>query len=593
MNTERLEAPRPLGQRGSVLLISLLLLTVLSLIGGTFLVLSGTEGRIATNQGLAAQALYVAESGAQAAYREFAASNFQGRTHNGDGTIATAGLLRARAFAGQLVRDDASNNGLQNERNDGWYVWEWNPGDATPSLTSAGLAEEFRFALRPASTAADEDEYLIDVIGSIGQFRRQLQVRGYTEPAFSYALFANGDLSEFVRGQDQAISGKVHANGDMFFRPSGTTLTVDSPSITATGRMIRTTDAWGRDMFSGNTVLIKDASGNYVEMLGGNPGSAMDSDNPDWNNDTPSDGIDGALELWDGIVKDGSLGAVHVDPPPIETMQVGGYYDSYAAIRLRSGDVQYDNSGNDVSAWLGDAVTEKTFYNQSIDMDVTVQEIDVAKLRTSGNWPANGLIYSDVPVRLVNADEFGGDLTIVANHSVYTKGNINSVNKRAVAVISSGRIWHLSNAWSDASSLTHGDKSARQATNGTTVINAAMVDGRPEVHEANFADLDGDGNPDDPSAGDAWANNDQMLESWGGSRTLQKRGSIVHLQFADMADNVYNTGIQPGEVAWSKHSAYSPPTRDYGYDPSLAGLAGQPPFAPLVSKLFLWQEIVP
>jgi hypothetical protein len=84
-----------------------------------------------------------------------------------------------------------------------------------------------------------------------------------------------------------------------------------------------------------------------------------------------------------------------------------------------------------------------------------------------------------------------------------------------------------------------------------------------------------------------------MLESWGSSRTLQKRGSIVHLQFADMADNVYNSGIQPDEVAWSKHAEYSPPKRDYGYDPGFSGMAGQPPFAPLVSKLYLWQEVTP
>jgi len=593
MKNGRIESDHRSGERGAALLIALLMLTVLSLIGGTFLILSNTEGRIATNQGLAAQALYVAESGAHAAYREFAASNFQGRTHNGDGTIATAGLLVPRLFTGTMVRDDAGNNGLRDERNDGWMVWEWNPGDPEPSLTGTGLPEEFRFSLRPSTTAANEDEYILDVTGSVGQFRRRLEVRGYTEPAFSYALFADGPLSEFVRGADQTITGKVHANGDLFFRPSGTTLTLDSPSVTATGQMIRTTDAWGRDMYSGNTVLIRDAAGNPVEMVGGAPGTAMDSENPDWANDDPADGIDGALELWDGIVRDGSLGATRIDPPPVETMQVGGYYDTYASLRIRSGDVQLDNAGNNISGWLGDAVTEKTFYNKSIEADVTIQEIDVQKLKDSGNWPQNGLIYSDVPIRLVNAEELGADLTVVANHSVYTQGSFNSVNKRAAAIISSGRIWHLSSAWSDDPVLTHADKSARQAADGITVVNAAMVDGRPEVNEANYADLDGDGVPDDPGAGTAWAANDALLESWGGTRTLQKRGSIVHLQFADMADNVYNSGILPEEVAWTKHAEYSPPVRDYGYDSALSGLAGQPPFAPMVSKLYLWQEITP
>ncbi len=585
------EAPR--GERGSVMVIALLMITLFSLVGGTFLILSNTEGRIATNQEKSAQTLYVAESGAHVAYREFAASNFRGRTHNGDGSIATAGLLAISIFGAGLTRDDGADNGLNDERNDGWYVWEWNPGDPGTGLTGSGLPEQFRFALRPMTINVDEDEYVIDVIGQVGQFRRRLNVQGFVEPAFAYALYSDGDLSEFVRGQDQNISGKVHANGDIFFRPSGTTLSIDAPSVTATGQMIRTTDAWGRDMFSGNTVRIKDRNGNWVEMANGNPGDAMDSMNADWPNDDPSDGVDGAIDLWQGIVKDGQLGAVSVDPPPVETMELGGFYDMNAALRLRTGDVQLDNAGNDVSAWVGSAVTEVTFWNPSLDVYETVQEIDVSLLMASGNWPPNGLIYSDVPLRLVNAGELADDLTVVCQQSVYTKGDFNAVNKRAASILSAGRIFHLSSAWRDDDVYTKGPVSGRQAQNGTTVVNAAMVDGAPTVNEANFGDIDGDGSPDDPSAGDGWANSDYLLEAWGGARTLMKRGSICHLQFADMADNVYNTGMNPGETAWTKHSAYNPPFRDYGYDPSLAGMSGQPPFAPFVSRLYLWQEVTP
>jgi hypothetical protein len=593
MNTIRVPTVQH-AERGSVLLVSLLMITLFSLVGGTFLILSNTEGRIATNQEKGAQALYVTESGAHVAYREFAATNFRGRTHEWDGTMATGSVLVPTVFDGPLVVDDANDNGLADERNDGWLVWEWNPGDPDfLSLTDTGLPETFRFSIRPVSAAWDEDEYVIDVIGRVGKFQRRIQVQGYTEPAFSFALYANGDLSEFVRGVDQDIFGKVHANGNLYLRPAGTTLSVDSPAMTCTGQMIRNTDAWGRDLTSGNTVRIKNRSGNWVEMVNGPTGTAMDSRHADWTNDDPSDGIDGALELWEGVVKDRALGAVRVDPPPVETMEPGGWYDSKAAIRIRAGDTQVDQGGNDISAWLADAVTETSFYNKAMDMDVTVQEIDVGRLAESGQWPPNGLIYSEVPVRLVNAAELQDDLTVVTNHSVYTKGDFNSVNKRAAAIISSGRIWHLSDAWSDDPVLTHGHKSTRQATDGTTVINAALVDGIPVVNEANWADLDDDGVIDDPTAGTAWANNDQLLEAWGSSRTLQKRGSIVHLQFADMADNVHNSGIGTHEIGWSKHNEYIPPHRDYGYDPALAGFAGQPPFAPLVSRLYLWQEITP
>ena len=134
-------------------------------------------------------------------------------------------------------------------------------------------------------------------------------------------------------------------------------------------------------------------SGNFVEMVGGAPGTAMDSNHNDWTNDDPNDAVDGALELWEGVVRDGSLGATSVDPPPIETIEPGGYYDTRATIRLQDGDVQYDEWGNNISGSLGGAVTEKSFYNAALQMDVTVQEIDVGMLMANGDWPPNGLIY--------------------------------------------------------------------------------------------------------------------------------------------------------------------------------------------------------
>ena len=50
-----------------------------------------------------------------------------------------------------------------------------------------------------------------------------------------------------------------------------------------------------------------------------------------------------------------------------------------------------------------------------------------------------------------------------------------------------------------------------------------------------------------------------------------------------MAEDVWNSTLPDGQIAWSKHAAQSPPRRDYGYDPSFAGVSGQPPFAPPVS----------
>ena len=580
------------GERGSVLLIAMLMLIVFTVIGGTFLTLANTEGSISRNHSADVQALFVAESGAQLAYESLAANNFQGFTHQPDGSVETVNRLIPIAFPGTLVLDDVGSQGLEDERDDGWLVWQWRPGDPGAGLTNTGQTETFRISVRLASANAFETQFIIDVEGGVGRFKERLQIMGVTEPIFTYAIFSDGPLSEFTRGQDQHVEGKIHANGDMYFRPwNPRTLSIDSPSVTATGRMIRTTDIFGRDLYSGSTVKIKDATGSYIEMALGNPGTAMDSDNSDWTNDNNADSIDGALELWDGIVRDGSLGAPRVDPPPVETLEPGGWYDQRAGLRLSAGDRQENGAGTDVSGALGAAVVEKTFWNPAIGEYVTVQEVDVAALNASGQFPSNGLLYSDVPIRLVNADQLNGGLTVVCAHSVYTKGSFNSVNKKPASIVSKGRVWHTSNNWSDDERYTKGSRSGRQASNGTTTINAAIVDGHPAVNTAQYADLDGDGSPDDPSAGNAIANADQLLETWGGSRTLRKLGSIVHLQNADMADNPRNSGKTADEVAWIRYGAYSPPARDYAYDTALAAMSGQPPFTPMTGRIFLWQQL--
>ena len=557
------------GERGSVLLIALLMVVVFTLVGATFLTLAGTERSISTNHRGDVQALFVAESGAQLAYQSLAANNFQGFTHRSDGTPEPFATLTPIPFPGGLVYDGPGNDGLADERDDGWVVWEWAPGDSGNGLTGTGLSETVRFSVRPATPDPNDPQFVIDIEGGVGRYHERLQVRGYAEPVFNYALFSDGPLCEFTRGEDQFITGKIHANGDMYFRPwNPRTLTIDSPSITATGRMIRTTDIFGRDLFWGSTVLIKDTAGNLVEMDIGAPGTAMDSENSAWTNDDPMDGVDGALELWGGVVRDGSLGAVRVDPPPVETLEPGGWYDVRAGLRIEANGNLTDNGGNDISGGLGVAIAQKTFFNPAIGEDVTVQELDISLLNTSGYFPPNGLVYSEVPLRIVNADELAGDITIVAAHEIYTKGDFNSVNKRPAAILSKGRVWHTSDAWSDADSQTHGSTSSRQAANGTTTINAAI----------DFFALVVTG---------FWP----VIETWGGSRTLRKYGSIVHLQNADMADSPDNSGISPEEVAWIRRTAYAPPKRDYQYDPSLQSLAGQPPFTLLTGRIFFWQQV--
>ena len=59
------------GERGSALVLAILVAVVLTLLGVSFLMMSRTENLIAENEKLAAQAHYVAEAGARAVKRWF------------------------------------------------------------------------------------------------------------------------------------------------------------------------------------------------------------------------------------------------------------------------------------------------------------------------------------------------------------------------------------------------------------------------------------------------------------------------------------------------------------------------------------------
>ncbi|MCK4545847.1 MAG: pilus assembly PilX N-terminal domain-containing protein [Candidatus Eisenbacteria sp.] len=582
-------------EKGMALVIALSLLAAMSMLGALYVALSSTEGRIAVNENLAAKALMMAESSWNVAYREFSNVNFHYYTHNADGSFPPADALTYVATP-HVVLDDLENNGLSDERNNGDFVWEWQPGNEHMSLSGGTLPESFRFRIYPRTDNAGEDELFLECTGRVGNATRTIRIGLFKESGFKYAVFSDGDLGEFTRGRDQTIAGPIHANGDICFRPeAGQTLSLDSESVTCTGEMIRSRDVWGRPAPSGSTVEIKDGDGVYQEMDNGDPGEAFDSENPDWLDCDETNGIEGALEKWDGIVRDGQLGGQYIKPPDFDAFKVGGYYECQSGLRIHAADFQTDGSGLDITGTIADAIYEVTFWNPNLDQFVMVQEIDLALLAAAGCYPANGLIFSDQPVRLVNAGELQAPLTVVADNSIYTKGSFNGVDKKPAALVSTGRVWHLSDNWRDDDEYTKGSLAGRQASDGTTIINAGIVDGAPTINEANWADLDDDGTPDGYS-GDAWANSDWLLEVWGGGpqRVLVKRGAVIHLQKANMADDPESNVVdEPGEIAWQKHSAYMPPIRDYAYDPDIANPWFQPPFTLNVAKIFSWEEVIP
>ncbi|MFC1542173.1 hypothetical protein ACFL50_06975, partial [Candidatus Latescibacterota bacterium] len=443
-------------EEGFALVLVIVIMMTLTVFSVGVIVSTGTNNALSRNFEKATQALNMAEVGAKVAYRELINAGYLKTTHT---------LYKAAPETGERLLDTTLQNYYIDA--DGYYVWEWQEGDAHEPIMDTDQDHGFRFCVYYSTT---DNSFVIESEGWFGTIEKRIRAKGELEGMFQFSYFAARDMGEFVRGSSQEIKGKVHANGDLYIRPSGSTLNINSSSVSATQQIIRSRDAWGRpdEGDPGHcfiTVNMQD-SGNWEEMESGpdpgTEGEAFESANPDWN-----DPADGARALWGGVVKDW---VPYKSPPPVKNLDPGGYYDT-------SADLNIDNTSNGIYAWCTSANVHN--FNESITH--TVMDIDVAAMIATGtDFPANGLIYCSTPSRFYNASDLGGSrLTIASNSTVYTKGDINTVNKQGMSVMTKHRIYVLSDSWDDTdpdrfNGRTEGD--GRPVAVSTTV-NAALVDG--------------------------------------------------------------------------------------------------------------------
>ena len=643
-------------EKGFALLLVIMILMSLTVLGIGVITSSSTNSALSRNYEKNIQAVNITEIGVKVAYREFINSGFLNTTH----TVA----LASPQTADSLLATSLDNYNIDSN---GDFTWEWDSSKSYDPLWTTDLPHGFKFRVYYTS----DFSFIIESEGYYDTINKRSRARGEIESMFQFSYFASRDLGEFTRGASQEIRGKVHANGNMYIRPTGSTLKINSSAVTATGYMIRSRDAWGRPDTSGYCYITKNEedSGIWVEMNPGSPrgseGVAFDSYHANWSDDTL-----GAKALWGGVVRDK---VAFKSPPPIQNLDPGEFYDIEA-------DLHINNTTHSTEPWC----SQVTFWNWNEQRWITAWEIDFASLISNGaaynivgsdagskrivisgnheteyvagdviyvvscysatalngvytvvnatnsgsntnivvsetvtsgasngvlfkeatinDWPLNGLIYCDVPVRLKNSSKLQNKLMVSSCRTVYTCGDFNTIEKKGAAIMTAHRIYHLSGIFSDTYST---NSKYRSAVN--TRINAALVDGAPTVDEYNWADRDDNNrydwsgiiryNPESPktaagyndpnNSGDPWANCDDLVENWSG-KTLTKYGSVVHLDGATMCPNLDNSGLQDDELAWVQKTGYSPPTRVYMYDPDLATPAGQPPYTPLIGHITSW-----
>ncbi|MGH9360371.1 MAG: hypothetical protein ACRD2T_00530, partial [Thermoanaerobaculia bacterium] len=403
-------APRPAGERGSILVLTLVISLVIVLTLAAAVTTTTTQSRNAQFALDYTGALALAEGTTEAAQKRMLdeVANFRPPTLSG--FIAISGLN---------------------------YPYTATPLGAPVNRVSP---DGFNMAIQT---------YRITATATVGTASTTVHrvVDLTMTPLFQYMIFYENDL-EILPGPSMMLSGRVHSNSDIYLSCGGT-LTVDTEHFRATGDFLRKRKDDNSEGTGTVNFKVKGTT-DYQPMT-----NATDSEHPDW--------INMAIDTWQGSVQDGDHGVKEVTTPAIGTIKAfdpvtaeKGYYHKNADLVVVNNQA-YDRSGNLLPLPAG-TIVEKSMYDAREGKPIKVTEIDIGRLNASGAFPANGLIYayrtdssSSKPngIRLANAKEVLKPMTLASQDPVYLKGDFNTVNKKGVAVMSDA-VNLLSNAWNDS-----------------------------------------------------------------------------------------------------------------------------------------------
>ena len=414
-------------------------------------------------------------------------------------------------------------------------------------------------------------DYLItsEVRGDNGTRSRQTQILRYVQlPLFQFGVFygAGVDL-EISPGPSMTFNGRVHSNSNIYVG-AGSTLSFDS-TMTSAGtiqRQIKRSTAipWGSDP------MIKDAGGTYRPLNFDHtyqPGFSST-----W---TPAAWQAQASSTFGNTVRDATMGVGQVIPalpdlfynPPnpdviahqlIEIANPGDSADLRAAkmysksgLRIVNG-VATDMGGNPVSL-PGGVITTQSFFDAREGKTMSVVEVNVGLLGTSGAAPANGVMYvattgtPGAAVRLVNGSQLPAQgLTVVSENPMYIQGDYNTVNKVPAAVLADA-VTVLSNQWAANNSDAKGAMATSTRVASATTINAALALG-PSVESTQANGGNGQ-----------LENNIRFLEDWNG-QNFTYQGSTVDLWHSQQATGQWRCCGSGGG------NYYTAPTRIWSYD---------------------------
>ncbi len=530
-------------ERGIALIIALMIMLMLIIIGLGIVKSSNDEITIAGNELNEMRAFYAAESGLEKGTAAIQAH------YEATGIPPSSFPAETLLFAGVAF---------------GYSTVPEAPEIKTITKTALAGLEAFVRPYHISSTAVDSSH------STAVTLEQHFEVAFV--PIFQFGAFYNSDL-EIAPGTVFGPLYRIHCNSDVYVQ-SSLPLQIES-YVTAVGNIYHGPKTGSGMAETAGDVLIMGGDKNFHSM----------KDGTDWLDATVPYWYDSAASRWDGRVQDATF---KIEPLSLPFTVGSGMdhqlIDRYNAttnpysIEIKSsfkfidGRAYYDIGGGtwaDITSSLTSAgvISETAFHDKRENNEITVIDFDFNALKLTTYIPTNGIVYfSDSRpglrgLRLRNASDIGMPLTIASRNPVYTVGDVNTINKRPVAIIADA-LTVLSGNWSDvpgkaASALV----SHRPAIN--TTLNLSFVAGHMATGSGTSAYSGG------------LENVIRLLEDWGG-RTLTFRGSMTSLWYSRVA--VGN---------WSP-SYFVPPARDWAWDPELSDANAMPPATPAVRAFIRW-----
>ncbi len=577
-----LVAPEPLdGERGSALIVALLVLFLAVSLGMSATQITSTEIELAGNYAQSWRAFYAADGVAQASFNDLIdLARSMGRFPEAD---------QLDTLSHQLVADV------------NFTAFQMRPdGAAAEQPLSTGFYQGLVASTRP---------YVVDLTAETTRFPRAsagVTMGMYFDiiPIFQFAVFYEDDL-ELFPGPPMMLSGRVHTNSDMYLGANNE-LRIDS-NVTSAGAILnRRKDDGSRP---GGATRIRDGLGNFPAMNG------LDSTDSEW--------IDRSLERWRGNVRSGDHGVERLnrtisDPTHPRTIIEPGldtddaldraakiFHSPEMSLRILNGQ-SFDAAGNTVD--LGAGIGFDVLYDQREAKTMLLVELDMQALEAAPDYPAPGqpvVLYvgsfapgngipawsivedtgtgpvatnwpsawaglgapydgggTEFAIKVKNGAELANPITIVTANPAYIQGDYNAINKKPAALLADA-ITILSNAWDDNddpySRRTLGNRPA-----ATTTMNLALMLGNTETTTGHY--------------NGGVENLPRFLENWSG-RTFRYRGSLIDLWYSEQATGPWRYGSP----------VYNAPNRDWEFDTDFSNPNLLPPATPKVYTLRLRQ----